>query len=307
MIPDRRHIQTEQPNELSTGLDAMSITDALQLMDEENIRAAQAVQGARAAIATAVSWAAEVLSHGGRIIYVGAGTSGRLAVLDAAECPPTFSSDPSQVVAIIAGGDGALRQSIEGAEDNRDAGAQALELLRPSRNDFVIGIAAGGTTPFVHGALSAARAAEARTSIIVCTDPSPFSAAADLIIHLATGPEIITGSTRMKAGTATKLTLNAISTLAMVQTGKVFGNMMVDVDAGKNAKLWDRAARIIETITGCSRPDSISLLQKANGRVKRALVMHHHGVSAHEADQMLGTHNGQLKDLLTPPLPTRNS
>ena len=171
----------------------------------------------------------------------------------------------------------------------------------------MIGIAAGGTTPFVHGALSAARAAEARTALIVCTDPAALSTSADLIIHLATGPEIITGSTRMKAGTATKLTLNAISTLAMVQTGKVFGNMMVDVDAGKNAKLWDRAARIIETITGRSRPDSLALLQKADGRVKRALVMHHHGVSAQEADHMLAQHNGRLKDLLPPRPPTRKS
>ena len=307
MIPDRRHIQTEQPNEQSNRLDAMSITAALQLMDEENIRAVQAVKAARATIATAVAWAAEVLSHGGRIIYVGAGTSGRLAVLDAAECPPTFSSDPNQVVAIIAGGDAALRQSIEGAEDDRDAGGRAMDHLRPSRQDFVIGIAAGGTTPFVHGALSAARAAKARTAMIVCTDPSALSTSADLIIHLATGPEIITGSTRMKAGTATKLTLNAISTLAMVQTGKVFGNMMVDVDAGKNVKLWDRAARIIETITGCNRPDSLALLQKADGRVKRALVMHHHGVSAQEADKMLAQHNGRLKDLLPPRPPTLKS
>lgn len=306
MIPDRRHIQTEQPHPQSSGLDTLGITDALQLMDAENAHAVEAVRAARASLAKAVQWAADALSQGGRIIYAGAGTSGRLAVLDAAECPPTFSSDPSQVVAIIAGGDAALRQSIEGAEDDAEAGARAISKLHPGKLDLVIGIAAGGTTPFVHGVLASARAAGARTAFIVCTDPAPFNSAADLLIHLPTGPELITGSTRLKAGTATKLALNAISTLAMVQMGKVLGNMMVDVDAGKNAKLWDRAARIIETITGISRSDSLHLLQRANGRVKRALVMHYRGVSASEADHLLADGGLRLRDLIDRPAPTRN-
>jgi len=305
LIPDRRDLQTEQPNPYSANLDELSVTDALRLMDAENIHAVEAVKAAHRSIETAVMWATETLRHGGQIIYSGAGTSGRLAVLDAAECPPTFSSDPQQVVAIIAGEDAALRQSIEGVEDDFDAGVRAADDLQLDKDDLLIGIAAGGTTPYVHGSLSAARSAGAKTVFMVCTDPSPLSSAADLIIYLATGPEIITGSTRLKAGTATKLALNAISTLAMVQMGKVFGNMMIDVDAGKNAKLWDRAARMIEAITRLTRSDSLQLLQSADGRVKRALVMYHRGVSSEAADHLLTDNQGRLRDLLTPP-PTRN-
>ena len=301
MIPDRRHIQTEQANPLSANLDQLSTVEALLLLDAENALALKAVEEARESIARAVDWAADALRRGGRIIYVGAGTSGRLAVLDAAECPPTFSIRPEQVVAIIAGGDAALRRSIEGAEDDRRAGAAAISELAVGLQDFVVGIAAGGTTPFVHGALDRAREAGARTALMLCTDPAAISTTAELIIYLPTGPEVITGSTRMKAGTATKLALNAISTLAMVRIGKVFGNIMVDVDARKNTKLWDRAARMIETLTLRNRADSLALLQEAEGKVKRALVMHHHRISAAEADARLAANNGHLRGLIPEP------
>ena len=301
MIPDRRHIQTEQANPLSANLDQLSTLEALWLLDAENARAVKAVAEARESIARAVDWAAEALQRGGRIIYVGAGTSGRLAVLDAAECPPTFSIGPDQVVAIIAGGDAALRRSIEGAEDDRSAGATAISKLAVGLQDFVIGIAAGGTTPFVHGAIDLARQAGAKTALMLCTDPAAISTTAELVIYLPTGPEVITGSTRMKAGTATKLALNAISTLAMVRIGKVFGNIMVDVDAGKNTKLWDRAARMIEALTSRNRADSLALLQEAEGKVKRALVMHHHRISAAEADARLAANNGHLRGLIPEP------
>ena len=301
MIPDRRHIQTEQAHPLSANLDQLSTMEALWLLDAENARAVKAVEEARESIARAVDWAAEALRRGGRIIYVGAGTSGRLAVLDAAECPPTFSIRPEQVVAIIAGGDAALRRSIEGAEDDRSAGATAISKLAVGLQDFVVGIAAGGTTPFVHGAIDLARKAGAKTALMLCTDPAAISTTAELMIYLPTGPEVITGSTRMKAGTATKLALNAISTLAMVRIGKVFGNIMVDVDAGKNTKLWDRAARMIESLTRCNRADSLALLQEAEGKVKRALVMHHHRISAAEADARLAANNGHLRGLIPEP------
>ncbi len=305
MIPDRRHILTEQPNPHSENLDQLPIIDALQMMEHENAAAVAAVAAARPSLATAVGWAADALKGGGRLIYVGAGTSGRLAVLDAAECPPTFSSDPGQILAVIAGGDAALKASIEGAEDDSRAGAQAIDELAPAPRDLVIGIAAGGTTPFVHGALKAAAVHGAKTILICCTDPAHISLHVDLLIYLPTGPEFITGSTRLKAGTATKLALNAISTLAMVQIGKVFGNFMVDVDAGKNVKLRDRAARMIESIAGLNRCHSLELLDQAGGRVKRAIVMHFHHMTADQADELLKANGGHLSRLIPRPTPLK--
>jgi N-acetylmuramic acid 6-phosphate etherase len=301
MIPDRSHIHTEQPNPSSDALDAMSVEEAVALMHAEDLRAARAVGERGAEIAAAVRWVAAAFAAGGRLIYVGAGTSGRLGVLDAAECPPTFCSDPAMVVGLIAGGDQALRRSIENVEDDRAAGQRAMEDLGVDADDVVMGIAAGGTTPYVHGALVEAHDRGAKTIFLICTDPAHVSLPAgvpDLYIPLATGPEVLTGSTRLKAGTATKLVLNTVSTLAMVQIGKAYGNLMVDVDATKNAKLVDRAARIIARLTRLDRAAALALLDQAGGKVKHALVMHWRGCDVFTADNLLKEFGGKLRPII---------
>jgi N-acetylmuramic acid 6-phosphate etherase len=240
---------------------------------------------------------AAALAKGGRLIYLGAGTSGRLGVLDASECPPTFHCEPEMVVGIIAGGDTALRRSSEGAEDDPRGAAAELRRLRVGRRDVVVGIAAGGTTPYVLGGLASARKRGAVTAMICCIRPRPDWEPADHVIYLPVGPEVLTGSTRMKAGTATKLVLNMISTVAMVQQGKAWGNLMVDVRA-TNAKLRDRAARIIAGQCGLSRGAALELLGRAQGRVKVALVMAGRGVEPSEAQRLLRLHGGRLRAIL---------
>ena len=300
MIPDRAHIQTEQQNPATARLDALSIEDAVALINSEDARLVAAVGAQRAAIAQAVRMVAEAFGTGGRLIYVGAGTSGRLGVLDAAECPPTFCSEPEMVVGIIAGGDQALRRSIENVEDDLMAGTHLMREMGVGKNDVVFGIAAGGTTPFVHGALNEAKTLGARTIFLICTDPShvKMDLSPDLFIAVQTGAEVLTGSTRMKAGTATKLVLNTVTTLAMVQIGKTYGNLMVDVDANKNAKLIDRGGRIIATLTGLPRNKSLELLQDAGGKVKRALVMHHKACDVFTADKLLADAGGKLRNVI---------
>ena len=249
-------------------------------MNSEDLRAAQAVAKQGPAIARAVNMVAEAFSREGRLIYVGAGTSGRLGVLDSAECPPTFCSDPSMVVGVIAGGDVALKRSIESVEDDAHTGAMAMRELEVDGRDVVMGIAAGGTTPFVHGALIEAHERQAATIFLICTDPSHVTlpdGVPELMIAVETGPEVLTGSTRLKAGTATKLVLNTITTLAMVQIGKTYGNLMVDVDGTKNRKLTDRAVRIIAELTGLPREAAIELLDTAGGKLKQAIVMQRRG------------------------------
>ncbi len=298
MIPDRSHIHTEQRNPESDELDRLSTLEAVLLMNRADQQAVAAVASQSAQIAIAVDFAAAALASGGRLIYVGAGTSGRLGVLDAAECPPTFSLEPGRVVGIIAGGPAALTASIENVEDEAARGQRAILDQQTGPDDVVVGIAAGGTTPFVHGAIAQARRSGAKTIFLACTDRCHISAEADLYICLPTGPEVITGSTRLKAGTATKLVLNTISTLAMVKLGKVFGNLMVDLDASKNTKLRDRAARIIHQITGLERNAALDLLEVAGGNVKRGLVMHVRGVTSHEADKILAAARGRLAAII---------
>lgn len=278
----------------------MPIADAVALMNAEDARVVAAVGAQREAIAQAVAWVAEAFKAGGRLVYFGAGTSGRLGVLDASECPPTFCSEPGMVVGVIAGGDAALKRSIENVEDDRAAGAAAVRDLAMSGRDVAFGIAAGGTTPFVHGALTEARARGCRTVFLVCTKkehvgltPEP-----DLYIAVETGPEILTGSTRLKAGTATKLVLNTVTTLAMVQIGKTYGNLMVDVDAVKNAKLVDRGIRIISLLTGLERGAAHELMLRAGGKVKRAVVMQRRGVGVEEADKLLAQAGGRLRGVI---------
>ncbi|HVX83865.1 MAG TPA: N-acetylmuramic acid 6-phosphate etherase [Phycisphaerae bacterium] len=299
--PDRSHIHTEGENPASARLDELSIEEAVAVMNAEDAKVVAAVARQRPAIARAVRMIADAFANGGRLIYLGAGTSGRLGVLDASECPPTFCSDPDMVVGLIAGGDVALRRSIENVEDDPVAGADALRDLAVTDKDVVMGIAAGGTTPYVHGALREAALRGAKTIFLICTDPAHLQlppGIPDLFIAIETGAEILTGSTRLKAGTATKLVLNTLTTLAMVQIGKTFGNLMVDIDALKNAKLVDRGARIISRLTGATREESLKLLHDAGGKVKRAIVMRLKSVDVFTADNLLKEAHGKLRTVI---------
>ena len=293
-MQDRSHLLTEQRLPESMDLDAMTIEDAVALMNAQDAAAVAAVARERAAIAAVVKLAADALRSGGRLFYFGAGTSGRLGALDAAECPPTFRTDPAVVQGVIAGGEGAMFQAHEGAEDRPEDGAATVDAKEIGTRDVVIGIATGGTTPFVHGALGRAAQRGARTVFLTCVRPVAGEPQADLVIRPLTGPEVITGSTRLKAGTATKLVLNTISTLAMVRLGKVYQNLMIDLRAS-NAKLWDRGARIVSTVTGLGRDHALDLLRKADGHVKVAIVMHERSVDSDRAKELLEAAGGFLR------------
>jgi N-acetylmuramic acid 6-phosphate etherase len=291
---DRSHLLTEQRLPESMNLDAMSVEEAVALMNAQDAVAVAAVAAERANVAKAVELVSGCLAHGGRLIYVGAGTSGRLGILDASECPPTFRAPPEQVQGIIAGGESSMFRSAEGAEDRAEDGAAAVDDRQAGEYDVVMGIAAGGTTPFVHGALRRAAERGAKTIFLSCAQPVPAEPIVDITIRPLTGPEVLTGSTRLKAGTATKLVLNTITTLSMVRLGKAYENLMVDLQAS-NLKLLDRGARIISMITGLARNPAIDLLRQADGHVKRAVVMHVRGVDADEANQILNTAGGHLR------------
>jgi N-acetylmuramic acid 6-phosphate etherase len=294
---DRSHLLTEQRLPESMKLDATSIADAVTLMLEQDRRAVEAVASQKQAITRAIEIVSTSLKSGGRLLYLGAGTSGRLGVLDASECPPTFRSEPDMVQGIIAGGDAAMFRAQEGAEDSADGGANVIDDKSVGSKDVVMGIAAGGTTPFVHGALRRARDRGAKTIFLTCIAPFADEPEVDLVIRPLTGPEIITGSTRLKAGTATKLVLNMITTLTMVQLGKVYENLMVDLRATNN-KLRDRAARIVSTITNLPREESFAAVEKAGGHVKVAIVMVKRNISADEARSLLAKTGGKLRAAL---------
>ncbi len=295
---DRGHLTTEHRSPHSARIDRMSTHDAFDLINGEDATIAAAVARAREDICRAVDLVVAALTDGGRLIYVGAGTSGRLGVLDATECPPTFLSDPAQVMAIIAGGAEALTRSVEGAEDQPEDGASAIDRCEAGTNDVVVGIATGGTTPFVHGALARAKQRGAGTVFFACVPTEQVADDADVSIRVITGPEVLTGSTRMKAGTATKMVLNMITTISMVRLGKVYGNLMVDVNTAANTKLVDRGTRIIQSITHLAREAAAELLDQANGRVKTALVMHARKVDRHEAEHMLDDAHGRVDALI---------
>jgi N-acetylmuramic acid 6-phosphate etherase len=249
-------------------------------------------------VARAVGIVVECLRQpGGRLIYFGAGTSGRLGVLDASECPPTFRVEPQVVQGVIAGGEAAMFRAQEGAEDRAEDGAAAVDAKGVTSRDAVMGIAAGGTTPFVHGALARAAERGAKTIFLTCVQAVEGEPKVDVVIRPLTGPEVVTGSTRLKAGTATKLVLNTISTLAMVQLGKVYENLMVDLRA-TNQKLWDRGARIISTVTGLEREAAMELLKRAGGHVKLAMVMEKRGMEAADAQHLLDRAGGRLREAL---------
>ena len=289
---------TERFNPRTAQIDRGTTREIVDLLQAENRSIAEAVESAADEVATLVDDVAARLSRGGRLFYVGAGTSGRLGVLDAAECPPTFGTDPELVQGIIAGGPPALVRAAEGAEDDEDAGRTAIKDFAIGQKDFVLGIAASGTTPFVRTALEQALAAGAGTGLLTCSEPpSDLSARVDHRITVRTGPEAIVGSTRLKAGTATKLVLNTITTTAMIRLGKVYGNLMVDLWA-TSRKLEDRSLRIIEALTGLGRTSAEELLAAADGSVKTALAMHGMGVDRGLAEQRLEACDGFLADCL---------
>ncbi|MCG6957180.1 MAG: N-acetylmuramic acid 6-phosphate etherase [Gemmatimonadetes bacterium] len=291
-MPDAR--LTEQRNPRSQRIDALEPIEIVDLINAEDRMVAQAVGEERESIAHALQLVEAAFRAGGRLIYVGAGTSGRLGVLDAAEMPPTYGTDPAMVQGIIAGGFAALVRAQEGAEDHPEDGARAVDEVHVSAKDFVLGIATSGTTPFVHGALARARERGARTGFLLCTYPSPeLLDSHDVVIAPLVGPEVITGSTRMKAGTATKLVLNTITTGAMVRMGKVYGNLMVDLQVTCE-KLRDRGERILVEMIGVGRDEAARLLDGSGGHVKTAIVMGKLGVDADEARARLAAAEGVI-------------
>ena len=290
---------TEQRNPNSTDIDLKSISEIAQIFHEEDRKAVEAVAAESDAITYAVEMIVESFRLGGRLFYVGAGTSGRLGVLDASECPPTFRTPPEMVQGIIAGGDIALRNAVEGEEDKPERGAQAIREHQLIPQDVLVGIASSGRTPYVLGALEAAHAIGVKTIFFSCVPPA--EELKKFVHHFITpivGPEIITGSTRLKAGTATKLVLNMLTTISMVKLGKVYNNLMVDVHAS-NTKLVGRSIRIVQTVTGVDATIANNTLKQAGGSAKIAIVMLARGINQIEAVTLLEKHDGFLRPILT--------
>lgn len=294
----RGHLLTEQRNARTMALDELNVEAAFDAMNAEDASVPAAVAKARPAIVRAIKAVTFAWQTGGRLIYVGAGTSGRLGVLDASECPPTFRSDPKMVRGIIAGGRKALWRSIEGAEDDTEEAQQAIVDLRVTANDVVMGIATGGTTPYVHAALAEAKRRGATTVFFACVPASQAPTTADIDIRVLTGPEVLTGSTRLKAGTATKLTLNMITTLGMVGLGKTYGNLMVDLNSYACRKLVDRATRVVSEVADVTYETAAAALEAAKGRAKAAIVMLKQGLDVHSATEALARVKGRVGDLL---------
>jgi len=294
---------TEQRNPRTASIDLASPLEIVDLVNAEDRTVADAVATQREQIARAIEMAEETFRGGGRLFYAGAGTSGRLGVLDASECPPTFGVDFDMVQGMIAGGRPAMFRAQEGAEDLPENGARDVDDHALKRGDFLVGIAASGTTPYVRGALERAKGIGARTGIVACSPPPPETLAhADVAIVPVTGPEVVTGSTRMKAGTATKMVLNMITTGAMIRLGKTYGNLMVDLKA-TNVKLKDRSERIVAEVCGVARERARELLAAADGRVKTAIVMHKLGVPRDEALSALEKGGGIIRRVTSEPPP----
>jgi N-acetylmuramic acid 6-phosphate etherase len=291
---DRSKLTTEQRNPASRDLDRLDALGIVDVINAQDALVAPAVRRCRQTIARAVDFIAAALGGGGRLFYVGAGTSGRLGVLDASECPPTYGTAPRTVQGIIAGGRRALVRSVEGAEDRAADGAAQMDRKRIGPADVVVGIAACGVTPFVRAALARARARGARTVFVTCAPQAVDGVAADVVINPVVGPEVVTGSTRMKAGTATKLVLNTLTTAAMVRLGKVYGNLMVDLRA-TNAKLRDRGERIVMAAGDATRAQARRLLRQADGQAKTAILMHLAGLDAPAARRHLRQCAGHLR------------
>jgi N-acetylmuramic acid 6-phosphate etherase len=290
-------LPTEAINPATLGIDKLPSAEIVELMLAEDRKMIAAVQRERERIALGAEIIAEGLRQGGRIIFVGAGTSGRLGVLESAEMPPTFGTDPALVQAVIAGGRGATFRAKEGVEDNYEEGARAVTRLRPGRKDVVVGVSASGMTSFVRGALTRARKAGSKVLFVTCDPKTELQTFVDLTIALAVGPEVIAGSTRLKAGTATKMALNMLTTTAMIRIGKTYGNLMVDVRTGSE-KLKDRARRIVIMVTGLEYDDADKLLAKARWNVKAAVVMQKTGLSYLKAMSRLRKANGLMRDAI---------
>jgi N-acetylmuramic acid 6-phosphate etherase len=296
-MKSRGDLNTEQQNTQSLNIDSVSVEKVLQTINQEDQTVAQAVKKAIPEIESVVHLTTGSMREGGRVFYIGAGTSGRLGVLDASEIPPTYSAPEKWFIGIIAGGDRALRKSIEGAEDQPESAVKDLDPFGINDKDVVIGISCSGAATYVVSALEYARKLGAKTVYLV-TNPDPYKMAeVDIVIVVDTGPEIITGSTRMKAGTATKMVLNMISTATMVQLGKVYGNLMVDLMA-VNEKLIDRGVRIIIQLTGLDRKDALERLNEAKMSVKKAVVMETKGIPLQETERLLEKVKGSLRQAL---------
>jgi len=298
-MKNRAKLTTEQRNPRSRGIDRLSSLEIVDIINAEDALVAAAVGKERGNIAAAADLIAERLGDGGRLFYVGAGTSGRLGVLDASECPPTFGTPATMVQGIIAGGRRALVRSAEGAEDYTSDGADAIDSRRVGKRDVVTGIAACGLTPFVLGALKRARKLGAATVMVTCCPEVASKIRCDVTITPVVGPEVVTGSTRMKAGTATKLVLNMLTTTAMIRLGKVYDNLMVDLRASCE-KLRDRSERIVMELAGLPRRKASELLASSGGEVKAALVMHFRGVSRRRAKQILKEADHSLRKAIEP-------
>ena len=287
-------LSTEQPNPASADLDTKSALEIARIINSEDAKVAPAVERVLPQIAQAIDWIAEALASGGRLIYVGTGTSGRIAALDASECPPTFDTDPSLVQFVMAGGRKALGAAVEADEDSRKLGVHEIRKRRPTKRDVVVGLAASGRTPFTIAAIEWARSAGARTIAVTCNRDSPLEKAAELAIVVETGPEVVTGSTRMKAGSAEKMVLNMLSTGAMVRLGYVYGNLMVNLHQ-KNAKLNERAVMIVERALGVDRNQARKILKSSRRDVPVAIVMHLSGASRKEAERHLKLAGGNVR------------
>ncbi len=297
---------TERRNPRSSTIDTASALEIVDLIGGEDAGVPAAVAKARVEIARAIDLIEAAFRNGGRLVYVGAGTSGRLGVLDATECPPTFGTPPEMVVGLIAGGPPALVRSVEGAEDDVEAARRELNALRLGPKDVVVGIAASGTTPYVGAALSQAQVVGARTAFVSCSvPPERLLESCDVCITVLVGPEVVTGSTRMKAGTATKLVLNTLTTGAMIRLGKTYGNLMVDLRAW-NEKLVDRSQRIVMEAAGVERSVAQNVIEAAEGSVKTAIVMARRRVPKAEAERLLAEHAGRLRAVVGDPPPVHS-
>ncbi|MBB3323449.1 N-acetylmuramic acid 6-phosphate etherase [Atlantibacter sp. RC6] len=294
MSIDLSQLLTERRNPASANIDTLSTLEMLTVINNEDRRVPEAITPYLPQIAQLVDRVAQAFAQGGRLIYIGAGTSGRLGILDASECPPTFGTRPEQVVGIIAGGHKAILSAVENVEDNREQGAADLQALNFSANDVLVGLAASGRTPYVLGAMVYAKSLNACVAVVSCNPQSEMAALADIAITPAVGPEVVTGSTRLKAGTAQKLVLNMITTGAMIRSGKVYSNLMVDVEA-TNAKLIERQISIVMDATDCDRDTAQAALQQCNRHCKTAIVMVLSGLDAAQAKAVLEQHNGFIR------------
>jgi N-acetylmuramic acid 6-phosphate etherase len=296
-------LQTESLNPNSQNLDCLSTLQMVQIINAEDARIAPAVQKVLPQVAAAIDAIAERMARGGRLVYIGSGTSGRLGVLDASECPPTFSVSPDKVVGIIAGGDTALRHSIEAAEDSPERGAQDLQMLNISPMDSVVGITASGSTPYVQGGLHFAQQQGALTVGIACNDPAPISKVSQVSILVLVGAEVISGSTRMKAGTAQKMVLNMLSTGVMIRLGKTYGNLMIDLKAS-NTKLRSRAIRLVQQLCPLDLDQAQRLLEDCDWEVKTAIAAFHQKSTPQQARAALEKASGRLRTILENELPS---